>query len=372
MVYCPIRGQNPTQRLEASLRRWSVDYREYADKIKVVPHDPAEAGLGFDRATRDTLLNTLTTIIHAAWPVNFQLPLASFRPHLLYLSNLIQLSLDVQLHRPACIFFCSSVGVALTTRGTRRIGEEPIMDCRQALSSGYTQSKLVAEYIMQRAAEDVGAWASNFRIGQIVGDTKLGLWNENEAPPLMIRSALTLGCLPALDLVRLTRPAKGGYRFLTDIQDCSWIPLDTLASAIVEIVTMSQQQPPRLVYNMCSPRTFSWKNDLLPKLAAAGLKFKTVGVDEWIAKLKDYGASHSLDIVAATCPAIKLLDFWEHEYGGLGQSTSSLEFDTKNSQADSWSLRSAPDVIESGLVELMVNAWMRNWNGSAVQKHVLN
>ena len=76
------------------------------------------------------------------------------------------------------------------------------MDLRQASGSGYTQSKLVGEYIIQRAVEDSGASACNLRIGQIVGDTKLGLWNENEAPPLMIRSALTLGTLPALDMVR--------------------------------------------------------------------------------------------------------------------------------------------------------------------------
>ena len=79
--------------------------------------------------------------------------------------------------------------------------EEPIMDFRQASDSGYTQSKLVGEYIVQTAVEDFGAIACNLRIGQVVGDTKLGLWNENEAPPLMIRSALTLGKLPALDMV---------------------------------------------------------------------------------------------------------------------------------------------------------------------------
>lgn len=75
------------------------------------------------------------------------------------------------------------------------------MDLRQASASGYTQSKLVSEYIVQRAAEDFGAAACNLRIGQIIGDLKLGLWNENEAPPSMVRSALTLKKLPALDMV---------------------------------------------------------------------------------------------------------------------------------------------------------------------------
>jgi thioester reductase-like protein len=95
------------------------------------------------------------------------------------------------------------MGVAHNTKGQSKISEEPIMDFRQGISNGYTQSKLVAEYMIQRAMESFGAWTSILRIGQIVGDTKLGLWNETEAAPLMIRSALTLGCLPVLDIVSL-------------------------------------------------------------------------------------------------------------------------------------------------------------------------
>ena len=163
--------------------------------------DVGKPGFGLDKPTLETLRDGLTLIIHAAWPVNFQLSLASFEPHVLGLQGLIQLSLDVKSPRPARMLFCSSMGVALGTQGQRRIIEEPIMDLRQASASGYTQSKLVCEYVVQRAVEDFGASACNLRIGQIVGDTKLGLWNENEAPPLMIRSALSLGKLPALDMV---------------------------------------------------------------------------------------------------------------------------------------------------------------------------
>ena len=164
--------------------------------------DVSKPAFGLDGTTLETLRNHMTLIVHAAWPVNFQLSLGSFEPHLLGLQSLIQLSLEVKFKRPARLLFCSSMGVALGTQGQRRIPEEPIMDFRQASRSGYTQSKLVGEYIVQRAVEDFGATACNLRIGQVVGDTKFGLWNENEAPPLMIRSALTLGKLPALDVVR--------------------------------------------------------------------------------------------------------------------------------------------------------------------------
>jgi hypothetical protein len=37
----------------------------------------------------------------------------------------------------------------------------------------------------------------------VVGDTRHGLWNDSEAWPLVIRSALTLKTLPAFDMVCL-------------------------------------------------------------------------------------------------------------------------------------------------------------------------
>ncbi|KAK6378784.1 hypothetical protein LTS17_006487 [Exophiala oligosperma] len=213
------------------------------------------------------------------------------------------------------------------------------MDLRQGSTTGYTQSKLVAEYIVQRAVEDSGARASNLRIGQVIGDTKLGIWNESEAFPLMIRSAWPLGCLPSLGI------------------DCSWIPVDTLAKAIVELAMLCRQNPPELVYNLCNPRNFSWDSDILPSLAAAGLRFEVVPVETWVAKLREYQDSHDLEEATKMCPAIKLMDYWEATYCDERQPAGAINFSTYKAQADSLYMRSAPDVVGSGLVELMLEAW---------------
>lgn len=201
-IYCLIRGPNPSERLRKSISKRSMNYTKFEAKVKIITHDVGLEGLGMDEKTRQVCLDKLTVIIHAAWPVNFQLPLSSFGPQMQDLQSMIDLSLSVRLPLPASVFFCSSVGVAFATKGQRMISEEPIMDLRQGSTTGYTQSKLVAEYIVQRAVEDSGARASNLRIGQVIGDTKLGIWNESEAFPLMIRSAWPLGCLPSLGIVR--------------------------------------------------------------------------------------------------------------------------------------------------------------------------
>ena len=70
----------------------------------------------------------------------------------------------------------------------------------ESVSVGYAQSKWVAEQVCH-AASKFGLPVSILRLGQLCGDTKLGIWNESEGWPLMIKTAETLHCLPNLDEV---------------------------------------------------------------------------------------------------------------------------------------------------------------------------
>lgn len=58
----------------------------------------------------------------------------------------------------------------------------------------------MGEHVVARAME-MGARASVLRIGQVVGDTKWGLWNDGEFLPMVFRSSLVLGVLPLLEEV---------------------------------------------------------------------------------------------------------------------------------------------------------------------------
>jgi len=147
------------------------------------------------------VLKTTTHIIHAAWTVNFQLGLSAFEPQLQGLHNLIETALQSHRSIPPHFYFCSSVAVALATPAPAVIPEAPITNLAQALSSGYARSKLIAERIVAAAAENAGVPATVLRIGQVVGDTREGIWNDTEAWPLIVRSARTLGVLPRLDVV---------------------------------------------------------------------------------------------------------------------------------------------------------------------------
>ena len=95
---------------------------------------------------------------------------------------------------------------------TARDGQDPV--CQEtfpesvetAASTGYARSKWVVEKICQRVGKSHHRRSNRIgilRIGQIVGDTMGGVWNETEAWPVMFKSIETLGALPETDEVNL-------------------------------------------------------------------------------------------------------------------------------------------------------------------------
>lgn len=321
--------------------------------------------LGVGEAMLSEMQQSVSLIIHAAWPVNFNLPLSSFEPHVRGLYNLLQFSLSVHLPSPATTFFCSSVSTAFGA-SSPDIHERPLSDLNSALDMGYGRSKLVGEHIVSNARRS-GAKAYSLRIGQISGHSKKGLWNDSEALPLMIRSALTLKALP--DLPDTT---------------CSWLPVDKLASAILEIAGVcSHASPPSspqsrvssnnsscsndddddTIYNLCNSRSFTWSS-LLTTLRSSGFEFATVPFDTWLQMLRDSEARGEEKVN----PAVKLTDHYEAMYaqsppGLQKQQPQEKKFHTDKAERDSVTLRDGPlRIIEDGILGCYAQDWLKRWN----------
>ena len=138
------------------------------------------------------------------------------------------------------------------------------------------------------------------RIGQLSGDSASGIWNDTEAIALMVRSVLATGCLPALE----ERP--------------SWLPVDACARACVDLaIGDGREGDEGLVYHLVNPRTFSWKDDLLPALQKHERlpAFEVVSPREWLERLEQSEQDPEKN------PSIKLLEFWKGKYGGAVAST---------------------------------------------------
>ncbi|KAI9042662.1 acetyl-CoA synthetase-like protein [Aspergillus affinis] len=345
-IYCFCRGKNPILRVLRSLesRGLALPRNTSPTRIITLTTELDQPDFGLDATTLHQLRQSVSMIIHSAWPVNFNIPLHSFEPHIAGLHHLLQFSLSVHRPDPAQVFFCSSISAAWNASSTSQtIPEAPIEQLGFAAGMGYAQSKLVGEHIVRNAARR-GARSYVLRIGQVVGDTVQGVWNEGESIPLMIRSAKTMKILPDLK------------------EKCSWLPVDALGTAILEIAHTCAQGPvpgkfnkidPPVFYNLVNPHEFAWL-DLLSRLRTAGLEFTTVPFAQWLDGLRDSAARGEEE----QNPAVKLVEYYEQTYtqGGKGRGA---RFEVDVARRDSATMRKTVDVVGMGLVERFLGVWER-------------
>lgn len=146
-------------------------------------------------------------------------------------------------------------------------------------------------------------------------------------------------------------------------QTCSWLPVDTLASSILDIVLVSDEPRLNPVLNLENPLKFHWTRDLLPVLRRTGLEFEIVSPEIWLTQLREYSETSSAEEALRENPAVKLLGYFEELVSGQKdmQRSGEVSFDTRVAQSLSRSLREAPDVLEQGLVEKFVSRWLKTW-----------
>lgn len=355
-VYCLTRRELPLDAILHTLTDKDL-FISPEQKAKIVAFnsrlDQPDFGLSLDKSTITHMLDSVSLIIHTAWPVNFNLPLTEFEPHIQGLYNLIQLSLSVSRREPAVMMFCSSISTALGSRAAE-ILEEPV-DLDSAFM-GYGQSKLIGERIVSNARRS-GARAYSLRIGQVSGHSKKGLWNDSEALPLMIRSALTLGALPELS------------------QTCSWLPVDKLASTILELAgtcatpsVLGESQASGSawveyvddsIFNLCNSREFTWSS-LLHTLKNCGLRFDVVSFEEWLLRLRR-SETREEELVN---PAVKLIHHYETMHGKKSSliQNGPKSFVTEKAERSSVTLRNGRlRIIEDGILRCYAQDWLVRW-----------
>ncbi|KAL8987399.1 MAG: hypothetical protein Q9169_008704 [Polycauliona sp. 2 TL-2023] len=162
---------------------------------------------------------------------------------------------------------------------------------------------------------------------------------------------------------------------------------DTVTTASENPDSQQQQREHtiNLVYNILSPHTISWTNDVLPALHHAGLSFSAVSTDTWLQSLRSLSQAdptlpsstssshhtHNGDTPAFPAaasdpdqnPALKLMQYYEDNFGGKDEERDGrVEFDIEMAKRDSAALRGAGDVVKNGLMEKMVNWWMERWD----------
>ncbi|KAF2761686.1 acetyl-CoA synthetase-like protein [Pseudovirgaria hyperparasitica] len=209
------------------------------DKITYIPFHLKHPLLGLSPETYASLVSQTTHVIHAAWDVNFTLPLKSFAPQLEGVVNLHTLLLlgAAQSHPslpPKRLIFCSSVAsiarASANTKQDHSISAHP----HDAADLGYAQSKWVAERVLDSLSRNSSAAVavSVLRVGQLSGASTTGIWNAREAWPLMLSAGLKLKldlCSDDSGQDNITLPDLASAH----LKAVDWLPVDVAARRVV-------------------------------------------------------------------------------------------------------------------------------------------
>ncbi|RFU34185.1 hypothetical protein B7463_g2153, partial [Scytalidium lignicola] len=296
-IYCLVRAaseKGAESRVIHSLTERKL-YNTLSDfergKIISLPSNFALPSLGLNSDTYNEISSRFTTLYHCAWNVNFNLRLSSFEKDCIAgIKNLIDLCLKSNGNKPARIAFSSSIGTVLRTEDVS-VPEALPIGFSSTQPTGYGQSKLVAEHICSSAITKTGIDVYVIRVGQIIGDTKYGIWNSSEAVPLMLQTSQTIGALPSID------------------ESLRWLPVDLVAQTMIEVTNSGEKGG---FFNLVNPKTFHWTRDLLPYLKRSGMKFDTLDPPTWLNLLR---ASNNDPLEN---PPIKLLEYLSSNYDTTG------------------------------------------------------
>ncbi|KZO94102.1 acetyl-CoA synthetase-like protein [Calocera viscosa TUFC12733] len=340
-VYCLSRGKDDgdaANRVLDSVKTRGLSLKDGGTRlICLAVSDFSAPNLGLPPQTYREIARTVTVVIHNAWPVNFNWTISSFEPHISGAVNLMRLALHVPSQRPPKFFFSSSISAVFAWKGPSPVPESVTDDPHVAQNMGYARSKWVVEKLCQVASQNTPLQADVLRIGQMVGDSRTGVWNETEAISLIIKSAETIHALPELD------------------ETVSWLPVDYAARSILDLVFIYQDPsgPGRChCWHVVQPHTVDWKQ-ILDSLQTCGLQFKRVPQRQWVDFLRRSDANPVKN------PTIKLLSFYEEKYDRDASAIAPrYPLETKFTEAASPSLKSAPAPNDE-LVAKWVAAWRK-------------
>ncbi|KAI0150728.1 nonribosomal peptide synthetase [Xylariaceae sp. FL1272] len=340
-IICLNRAGDGGQRQQSRVMESRGLTTTYASKTAFFHADMSRSDFGLSHTVYHELQNTADRIIHNAWPVNFNIPVESFDPHLRSVRNVADFA--AQAKKRVAVVFISSIGTGdRWDAGAGSVPEKRLEDLNLS-SGGYGRSKQIGSLILEDVAKEGDFPAAIIRVGQIAGpEGEKGFWNKQEWLPSIIASSLFLGALP---------------ENLGSMERVDWTPVESIAGLVLDVIGVSQKVPAKDIsgyYHGVNPSSTEWS-----KLAPAVQEFfgkgripELVSFKEWVEKLEQSQTNdtESLD----KNPGVKLLD----TYRGMASAEGNpVVFDMKITKERSPSARNAKVVTPQ-----LMRHWCKQWN----------
>ncbi|KAF4573440.1 putative PKS/NRPS-like protein biosynthetic cluster [Pleurotus pulmonarius] len=293
-----LSNSSPLVRQEEAFNRWGLDVTLLNDpKLIFLEGDLSQQHLGLGVEAFDKIFGMTTLIIHNAWQVDFNMTLSSFEPLIVGTRNAIDFALAARRGAGAHLTFVSSISVLRGCPPQHPAQETINCEALQAVGTGYSESKWVAEQLIRRASEVAGLSSTVIRVGQLSGDSLTGAWNPKEWVPAIVGMSQLIGKL------------------------VSWLPVDVAAPSLLELVEAGAISSNPEVFHLISPNPVSW--DAIFQPIAETLRLPLVPYDTWLSFLEAASTSHGAGKTNVDHnAALSLLEFFKVGYFGAGQANT--------------------------------------------------
>ncbi|KAM4057347.1 starter unit:ACP transacylase in aflatoxin biosynthesis domain-containing protein [Hirsutella rhossiliensis] len=327
----------PYDRQQKAMRGKGIRFPEaLKSKLLVLQTDSAKPMFGLPKSEYEGLVNSVTHLVHNAWPMSAKRPLAGFESQFQVMRNLIDFSSATASRRPDSFQFSfqmvSSIGVVghyglASYDGTRTMVPEQRVGIDTVLPNGYGDAKWGCERMLD---ETLHKYPNRFRtmavrLGQIAGSKTSGYWNPMEHFGFLIKSSQTLNALPDVD----------GTVF--------WTPVNDIAGTLSDLVL--SKRAPHPIYHIENPVGQAWRET--NAILADALKIPNlIPFDEWVERVRNAPQRNN--------PASTLLDFLDGNY--LRMSCGGLVLDISNTLEHSKTLSAVGPVSEE-VVRKYIHIW---------------
>lgn len=262
-LHCLIRGNDREEainKLDMALQKWEVSISgNERKKIKYILGDLEKENFGITDLEYENLCIEMDYILHnAAW-VNWLLPVEMLnRVNVNGAKRIVKFATDKKIKK---LFFVSSLSIF--PFDGKSYPETANINHNSLLYGGYTQSKWLAETVINRA-KDNGLDVTVFRPNLITGRSNDGVFSQAAFFENCLRSYVQLGAAPALDTLMAV------------------VPVDYVSSGITTVIF--DEKSKNRVYHFSNPNPTSMI-DIVKWIQEIGYKIEIVPIDSWKRKL---------------------------------------------------------------------------------------
>ncbi len=287
IIYGIVRAED-AEHAAAKLRKALESYMlwdpAFASRIVTLVGDLSEPRLGLTASSYQTLASTVDVIYHAGAEVNFVYPYSRLkRANVRGTLEILRLAGAI---KPKPVHFISTLGVFSVdgADGIRRFREEEPLECDR-LSSGYAQSKWVAEKLVEEAGLR-GLPVCRYRAGVVAGHSITGAGQVSDMWGQTLKACIEASSVPDFEAA------------------LEMAPVDVVVKAIVHLAR--QQTSFGGVFHLHNPAALK-AEDAIEAVRTFGYPMKRIPYEEWrerLKQLKDTSLSQLLELSEQLDPGV--------------------------------------------------------------------